>query len=301
MSDGTLQYTVQAGDSCIFLRDVMKHRFRLSRSLLNQLKAQQRIMVNGRFTRTDYRLQAGDLVTIDVELDEECGLPAFYLPLNICYEDQDYLVVDKPPGLKIHPSGDPDEVTLAGAVAYYWKSNGRNCRFRPINRLDKDTSGLVLVGKSQYAHQAVYQQQRKGAVSRSYLAVVEGVVGPDQGVIDLPIIHHEPHVSAARCVAAEGRQALTSFAVIRRFASHSLLSLVLGTGRTHQIRVHLSHYGHPVCGDTLYGSPSLFINRQALHAARLIFDHPRSGQRIELQSPLPDDMLNLLKNIGNQV
>lgn len=289
-----LEYTVQPGDGCVFLRDVFKRQLQVSRSLLKKLKYQERITVNGRIARTDYRLQAGDRVEADIGLVEACPFAPQYLPLRIVYEDCDFLAVDKPPGLKTHPNHYPQEMTLAHAVAYYLEEQGLKCRFRPASRLDKDTSGLVLVGKSQFAHQAIAWQRKKGLVSRRYEAIVEGTVSGADGRIDLPIAHLEPEKSPRRSVDARGRAAITNYLVKQHWNGHTRLELSLETGRTHQIRVHLSHCGYPICGDRLYGSSSPLIDRQALHAAELSFIQPRTGLRIECSSPLPADMQKLI-------
>lgn len=294
---GKLAYTVVPGDGCIYLRDVFKRHLPLSRSLLKKLKFQEMITVNGIVARTDYRLQPGDRVEADIGLPEESPLTPCYLPLSIVYEDADFLAVDKPPGLKTHPNHDHGELTLAQAVAYYLAEQGWRCRFRPATRLDKDTSGLVLVAKSQYAHQAIAWQRRQGLVGRRYETIVEGTVAMDEGCIDLPIAHPEAESSARRLVSPGGRPAVTRYTVKERWEKHAHLALTLETGRTHQIRVHMSHCGHPVCGDRLYGCPSCLINRQALHAAELTFIQPRSGRRVFCQAPLPADMQNLLAKL----
>jgi 23S rRNA pseudouridine1911/1915/1917 synthase len=297
MNDNTLFYLVQHDDHYIFLRDVLKSRMGISHSLLTKLKTLHQIKVNGQTALTNYKLQAGDLVSVNVAFQEENLIAPLELPLDIAYEDQDFLIVNKPPDLAVHPGKDKSFATLANAVAYYWAQQGSFTLFRPINRLDKQTSGLVLIGKSQYAHQAVFRQQKQGALHRSYQALVEGLVQEDSGTINLPIAHLDPQNSPKRSVDASGKPALTNFTVIRRYQGYTLLSLTLVSGRTHQIRVHLSHLGHPVCGDSLYGSPSQRTPRQALHAAKLCFIHPRSGTPLKIEAPLPSDMDNLLAGL----
>ncbi|NLW62630.1 MAG: RluA family pseudouridine synthase [Syntrophomonadaceae bacterium] len=294
--NNSLVYVVDPKDNYVYLREVLTNRWQLSRSLQVRLKAQNKIKVNGQVTRTNYRLQPGDIVTVGIDLEETSDITPLYAPLDIIYEDPDCLVVNKPPGMAVHsPRGGP-EITLANAVTYYWVRQGKTLLFRPVNRLDKDTSGLVLIGKSQFAHQAMYRQQKAGTITRRYLAVVEGIVVPDRGSIDLPIAHLDPDLRS-RTVHPTGKRAVTHFNVIERFNGFTLLSLTLGTGRTHQIRVHLSHLGHPIHGDTLYGHPSPYISRQALHAGELCFHQPRSGEPIHLTVPLPDDMAELVENL----
>jgi 23S rRNA pseudouridine1911/1915/1917 synthase len=209
------------------------------------------------------------------------------------------MVINKPAGLSVHPSRGTVGGTLANAVTYYWQNRGLAMKFRPINRLDKDTSGLILVGKSQFAHQAIARQQRDGSVSRRYLAVVEGIVELEDGSIEAPIALQHPD-QRQRIVSPRGRSAVTRYTVLQRFPGFTLLALTLETGRTHQLRVHLSFIGHPICGDTLYGRPCSLIERQALHAATLNFLHPRTGESLSFEALLPTDMIEMLKKIARQ-
>lgn len=299
MKEKELYYLVQEGDSCVFLRDVLKYRLGISRSLLTRLKKEQRIRVNNQISRTDYRLQTGDLVSVDIDLKEENPIEPVDIKLDIVYEDADLLLLNKAPGLAVIPRGrNSKDPTLANGVSFYWMRQGASCLFRPINRLDKDTSGLILIGKSRYAHQAVFQQMKQGVLRRTYLAVVKGAPPHDSGCIDLPIAHLDPDNSALRSVDESGKPAVTYYTVLRRKDGSSLLSLTLGTGRTHQIRVHLSHLECPLFGDTLYGGSSNLIKRQALHAFRLRFIQPRSGELLEFEAPLPDDFSQLLDKLN---
>lgn len=299
MKERELYYSVQDGDPCVFLRDVLKSRLGISHSLLNRLKIEQRIRVNGQVARTNYRLQAGDLVSVDIALEEQNRIEPVQTPLDIVYEDADLLLVNKGPGLAVIPRGRASsEPTLANGVSFYWMRQGVSCLFRPINRLDRDTSGLILIGKSQYAHQAIFRQMRQGILSRTYLAVVEGSPPQEAGCIDLPIAHLDPQNSAQRSVDKAGKQAVTYYTVLQRRGGSSVLSLTLATGRTHQIRVHLSHLGCPLFGDALYGQASALIERQALHASRLRFNQPRTGKLLEFEAPLPDDIELLLERLS---
>lgn len=300
MSDNIFTYIVDPDDGLVFLRDVFKTKLPASRSLRAKLKAQHKITVNGCFAKTDYRLKAGDLISVDLSLDEENQIIPQDIPLDIVYEDPDLLVINKPAGLAVHPGKDKLVGTLANGVTYYWAQQGQFMRFRPIHRLDKGTSGLIIIGKSQFAHQAMFRQQKRGMIHRFYQAVVEGVIPEDEGCIDLPIAHTDITLPQRR-VAAEGKPAVTNFRVIKRFKAFTLLSLTLGTGRTHQIRVHLSQSGYPICGDTLYGSPSPFIERQALHAGHLSFFQPRTGVPLQLEAPLPSDIAKLLERIQSDI
>ena len=296
MDEDFLTYAVQANDKYVYLREVLLSQMQLSHSLLTKLKAQEKIKVNGEVTWSDYRLQPGDLVTVEISLYEENSIEAQDLPLNIVYEDPEILVINKAPNMAVHPvTGIPDG-TLANAVSYYWAQQGKSILFRPINRLDKNTSGLMVIGKSQYAHQAMFRQQQLGGIHRSYQAIVEGTVEADRGCINLPIARMDPF-RFERSVDPSGKAAVTHFQVVKRYKGYTLLALRLETGRTHQIRVHLSNAGYPICGDFLYGKSSLFINRQALHAGKLSFQQPRTGIPLQFEAPLPLDMIRLLEEL----
>jgi len=289
MNGNQLTYDAGFQDQDIFLRDILSARLRLSRSLVTRLKQQSRIRVNGSVALTNRRIHAGDRITVDLDFAERNELIPEPIPLTIIYQDEDFLVVDKPAGLATHPARRGGTGTLANAVTYYWQEQGRDFRFRPINRLDKDTSGLVLIGKSQFAHQGIFGRGHCRLLERSYTALVEGRLEQDAGRIDRPIARLDDY-SRRRLVSPDGQPAVTLYQVLARYPEHTLLALQLETGRTHQIRVHLSSLGHPLCGDLLYGQPSPLIGRQALHAGRLRFVQPRSGEIVSLETHLPQDM-----------
>ncbi|NPV93315.1 MAG: RluA family pseudouridine synthase [Firmicutes bacterium] len=296
MSSTELTYTAGDKDQDRFLREILFGPLALSHSLVVRLKHQGRIKVNGQRRLTNYQVQAGDIVSIDLDFIEDSGIIPEPLPLDIVYEDQDLLAVNKPAGMSIHPSRRGGLGTLANAVAHYWQGTGRHTRYRPVHRLDKDTSGLVLIGGSQYAHQGLFQQQQRRGIERVYTALVEGVVKREHGSVDRPIARLEEK-SRRRTVHPDGQPATTHYRVLERYPGHTLLEVSLETGRTHQIRVHLSFIGHPVCGDPLYGPDSPLIGRQALHAGRLRFTHPRTGERLELSVPLPEDMRQAIEQL----
>lgn len=288
-----LTYMTQPADTGRTVKELLYSRLQLSHSLVVKLKQQHRIAVNGTPVYTNFLVRPGDLLAVDLELGEQSEILPEAVPLKIVYEDEDVLVVDKPAGMPVHPSKRHQLGTLANAVTYYWLQSDHGTLFRPINRLDKDTSGLVLIGKNQFAHQAIFRQQKKQRVERHYYALVEGAMAPDEGCIEAPIARPADR-SRKRMVAPSGQPAVTHFTVRERFPQHTLLHLHLETGRTHQIRVHLSHAGHPVCGDELYGGLSPLIARQALHAGELIFIHPRTGSAVLLTAPLPGDIRHAL-------
>jgi len=296
MSDNILDYAVNPSDKYIYLREVLISHMQLSHSLLTKLKLQQKIKVNGQVTFANYKLQAGDLITVNLDLEENNSIEPQNIPLDIVFEDKNFLLINKPPGLAVHPVKGIPGGTLANAVTHYWMQRGKSNLFRPINRLDRDTSGLILIGQSQYAHQAIFRQMKTGTIKRHYQALVEGVLPEETGCINLPIARLNPRC-CKRIVDTSGKYALTHYTVLKRYEGYTLLSLSLGTGRTHQIRVHLSQLGYPICGDTRYGNLSPLINRQALHAGQLVFRLPRSGTTVEFEAKLPLDMVRLLENL----
>lgn len=299
LNNTQLTYTAGIPDQDTFLRDILSAKLFLSHSLVVRLKQQNKIKVNGYTAHTNYRIHAGDIITIDMDLIEESKIIPESIPLDIVYEDVDFLVVNKPAGMSTHPSRQGGTGTLANAVTYYWQRSGRNTLFRPINRLDKDTSGLILIGNSQFAHQGIFNQVKDRKIERRYIALVEGSMSKDSGSIDQPIARQEDK-SRRRIVHPEGHPAVTHYKVLDKYPGHTLLSLRLETGRTHQIRVHLSFLGHSICGDLLYGCASPFIDRQALHANELRFIHPRCGKEVILNVPLAADIQAAVNHLVKQ-
>lgn len=321
MSDEcTLMWQVEARDHGRQVREVLQGRLQISRRLIRLAITQNGIRRNGRPAYLSERVSAGDILEIrwgETPSDDVLPEP---IPFETLYEDEDVLVVNKPPGMLVHPTKGVAAGTLANGVVYAWRLTGSHRPFRPLNRLDRDTSGLVLIAKNQFAHQRLSRDLRfveggrdpvLGAdeaerldgmrrVHREYAALVQGRVVADRGWIDLPI-DRDPNHGNRRQVAPAGRRARTRFEVVERVGNAAHLKVRLQTGRTHQIRVHLAELGHPVIGDTLYGEPSPWIERQALHAERLVFDHPRTGKRIQVTAPWFPDMAELwqrLKEIG---
>lgn len=275
------------------IRDVLQRDYGVSRRLLVRAKYQGEISRNGVPVYVTEQLEAGDVVRVLVPAEEEMLAPE-PMDLAIRHEDEDILVIAKPAGLVVHPTGNHTGHTLANGVAYYWQQRGEQRRFRPVNRLDKDTSGLMIVAKNQWAHEQFSRLQKEGELHRFYLAITEGGWDETEGLIDEPIGLRDDSI-IAREVRPDGQRAVTHFAVRERGRGMTLVELKLETGRTHQIRVHLSHRGCPLAGDDLYGGGRTWIGRQALHAARLRFVHPRTGEQLEWREPLPDDMMRLVR------
>ncbi len=276
----------------------------LSRTHIQQLIGDEAVQVNGRASKPGYVLRAGDDILVDLALHAPVPSQAKPRPrpLDIVYEDEDLLVINKAPGVVVHPAPGHSEDTLVNAlVARYPDLQEGNNGERPgiVHRLDRDTSGLLLVAKNARAQAALIEQMRRHEIVKRYLALVEGVIALDQGSIDAPIGRDPRHRQQMAITATGSREARTHFRVLERFARHTLLLIQLETGRTHQIRVHLKAIGHPVVGDPTYGSGNAIrgskLRRQFLHASQLHFTHPISGQRLEIEAPLPEDLREVLE------
>lgn len=243
------------------------------------------IMVDGQKQNTDYLLKAGQKVTVNIyDSRPRNSVKVQYRPMDIVYLDESCMVVNKPRGMPCHPSFNHPEDTLANLFVGWRRSRGQNMPCRIINRLDKSTSGLVLLALDSYSARCLPTGTQK-----LYRAIVQGHPQPENGLIDLPIARKEDSI-ITRCVRSDGQRALTEYSLNARGDGFSLMDIKLHTGRTHQIRVHFSHLGHPLAGDGLYGGDCRFINRRALHCRQLTFTSPHSGKKICLNRPLPEDM-----------
>lgn len=235
-------------------------------------------------------LHSGDRITLSLT-EESVSAEAVFLPFSVVYEDEDLLVVDKPPGMPMYPCPGHDRDSLANGVAEYCRKAGETYAFRPVYRLDRDTTGLVVLAKNRYA-----AGKLAGNIQKTYTAVCMGaMIG--EGEIDEPIGLLEGH-TIQRAVTPVGQRAVTCWKSVWSSAGAALLALTLETGRTHQIRVHLAHIGHPLFGDDLYGGTREFINRQALHCSSVCFSHPVYGNPLALRSPFPEDMVHLMDFLG---
>ncbi|MEW5926203.1 MAG: RluA family pseudouridine synthase [Gemmatimonadota bacterium] len=261
---------------------------------LTRLRA---IRLNGRRTTPAARVRAGDVVAAATDPEGAPSVEPWPLELRVVAEDDEVLVLDKPAGVLVHPVLRGQTGTLANAVAHRDLLRGIRARVHPVHRLDRDTSGLVLFARTPLAHRRLDEQLREHALRREYLALVHGRVPGDAGTIDAPL-GRDPAEPARRAVRADGAPARTRFRVLESFADATLLRLELETGRTHQVRVHLRHLGHPVLGDPVYGPGGPRpIARQALHAFRLSLLHPATGAPAAFESPLPPDMAELAERL----
>lgn len=276
----------------------------VSRSQVQQWIKDGRVTVGGKAVKPNYRLAENDEIALIVPEPESVDVLPENIPLDVVYEDSDVIVVNKPRGMVVHPAPGHSSGTLVNALLYHCRDlSGINGELRPgiVHRIDKDTSGLLMAAKNDLAHAGLSAQLKAHTVTRKYIAVVEGVVQHDQGTVDAPIGRDKHDRKMFTVTWHNGKPSVTHFAVLKRFPRQTMLELQLETGRTHQIRVHMKFIGHPLVGDPMYGKTKRsVIQGQALHAATLGFTHPRTGERLEFEAPLPDDMKLLIKQLGEE-
>ena len=262
---------------------------------LTQLKKMPKsILINGVWSYMRTPLSAGDTLTVHIrETESSPNIPPVDLPLCIVYEDEDIIVVNKPAGMPVHPSLNNYMNSLANALMYYYQQQGKPFIFRCTNRLDRDTSGLTVVAKHMVSSGILSAMTAHHKIRREYLAIVRGHVTPPSGTIDAPIGRAGTPLIERRIDFEHGERAVTHYRVVKEKNGHSLVSLVLETGRTHQIRVHMKYLGFPLVGDYLYNPDMEYIQRQALHSHSLAFRHPITGEDLKFTAELPEDMLRI--------
>ena len=301
-------YTVTAEDvaESLTVKDLLRRRFSFSSRLRSKIKRDRAVFLNGKETVVWIVPDEGDVLTVKVE-EAESHFEPQDIPVVPLYEDEDLLLIDKPAGYVCHPTKSHYNGTMANGVAKYMLDTGQNFKIRFINRLDMDTSGVLALGKNSHAQADLVKQMKRDSVEKIYRAIVCGAFPADvtEGTVDLPI-GYDPEGGIGRVITKDGKPSVTHYRVLRTIPSTdpntgwSLVELRLESGRTHQIRVHMAHIGHPVLGDPLYGEPDPvlpgetepLIRRQALHAYSLSFDQPVTGERITCTAPLPEDMRN---------
>ena len=290
------KHTVTKEDEGKEVRDIMRMYFDFSSRLRNKVKREKLVFLNGEQTQGWYKVYTGDVVSVELP-EEKSNFPAQPIPLDPVFEDDDLLLLNKQPGLIVHPTKGHPLGTVANALMHYQEVHGQSWKIRFVNRLDMDTSGLLIVAKNAYCQNDLTLQMKKNHLKKTYIAIVSGVIAEDEGSVDAPIGRPDP-IDVRRGVMEDGAPSVTHYKVLERYANYTLLQLNLETGRTHQIRVHMSHIGHPVLSDHLYGEEKPYIiERQALHAACLGFDHPATGEHLIIEAPLPDDMKKAIEKI----
>lgn len=277
----------------------------ITRTAAQRLIEQGNILVNGEKKKTAYKVSNGDIITIEKEEPKEIELKAQNIPIDIIYEDDDIIVVNKPKGMVVHPANGNPDGTLVNAIMAICKDSlsGIGGKIRPgiVHRLDKDTSGLLIVAKNDKAHVNMSEQIKNHEVKKTYIALVRGVVKENEATIDMPI-GRSTSDRKKMAVIKTGRNAVTHIKVLKRYNKYTLLQVNIETGRTHQIRVHLSHIGYPIVGDYTYsnGKNEFGVVGQCLHAKCLEFKHPITGAEMKLEAPLPKYFEEIIQKLDNE-
>ena len=280
------------------INQILKQKFKISARLQHKLITSKQIFLNGNQADSRIAPQINNVITVNLDFNEESeNIIPTQIPLNIIYEDEALLILDKPAGIAVHPSISHYTDSLANGVKYYFDTIGLKRKIRPVNRLDLNTSGLIVFAKNEYVQECLIQQMQTNEFKKEYLAIVHGIFENVQGTINLPIARKENSI-IERCISENGQEAITHYEVLKTSNDLSLVHCILQTGRTHQIRVHMSAIGHSLVGDTLYGSDfSDSITRQALHSYKISFIHPISHQIVSFTSELPDDIKSSIEAI----
>jgi len=297
--DKSYSLTADEGDARLDKYVCARHP-ELSRTQVQKLIAAGNITVNGKPAKPGLRLNIGDKIELNIPPTPPQELKPEAIPLKIIYEDEDLLAVDKPAGLTVHPApGHPAHTLINAILAHFPHLADIGDSLRPgvVHRLDKDTSGVMLVAKNSAAQTDLAKQFKSHSVTKAYLALVKGKLEPENGIIEADI-GRDPRNRKKMAVVAEGREARTDYRVIKYIGRYTLLEVMTETGRTHQIRVHLAAIGFPVVGDKIYGVKAPFLTRQFLHACRLGFKLPSTGEYVEFKSELPPDLQKALEDIS---
>jgi 23S rRNA pseudouridine1911/1915/1917 synthase len=278
----------------------------LTRTMLQKLILEGKILVNGKAEKASYKTKENDVIEIpETIIPKEIELKAEDIPIDIIYEDEDIIVVNKPKGMVVHPANGNPDGTLVNALMSICKDSlsGIGGEIRPgiVHRIDKDTSGLLIVAKNDKAHLCLSEQIKNREITKKYVALVRGVIKENDATIDMPI-GRSTKDRKKMAVRKDGKKAVTHFKVLQRFNGYSYLDIKIDTGRTHQIRVHLSEIGYPIVGDTVYsnGKNPFGVEGQMLHAKSLDFKHPITKEQMHLEAPLPEYFENVLKNLENK-
>ena len=280
------------------INQILVGKFNLSTRLINKLIKNKKVTVNRSFLDTRNVPNIGDKIIIDFSYEEDnSNIVPKEINLNILYEDEWMLVINKPSGIAVHPSILHFNDSLSNGVRFYFDKIGLKKKIRPVNRLDLNTSGVIIFAKCEYIQEELSKQMQKNIFKKEYLCIVSGIFPDDKkiGTINLPIARKSGSI-VERCVLEHGKPSITHYEVLKEFEdkNYSLVKCLLETGRTHQIRVHMKELSHPLLGDTLYGTSSNLINRQALHSYLISFIHPVTKKEIKIMAKLPKDMRNLL-------
>jgi len=278
------------------IKEILKSYFQISDRLLTKLKNNRRIFLNNSLSYVNNSVSVGDIITVNINFEEIAdNIIPVKINLDILYEDDYLLIVNKPANITVHPTMYHYSDSLSNGIKFYFDSIGLKRKIRPVNRLDKDTTGIVLFAKNEYIQECLVRQMKTSDFVKEYIAVLDGHLENSTGTINAGISRKSNSI-IEREINPNGDSAITHYEVIKHYNNFTIVKFILDTGRTHQIRVHSKHIGYPIVGDTLYGKSSDLINRQALHSNKVSFIHPISKEKISIESHLPED----IKNMGCQ-
>lgn len=293
-------YTIDIASVGLTVETYLKQTLHYSGRKIQKLTRLKGLFLNGKPAYLQRKIKEHDILRVLVPEDISYGVEPEQGTVTILYEDDQMVVVDKPPNVLVHPTGQTKSGTLSNHLAYVFKQRGITATIRPLHRLDKNTSGCVAFAKDSHSQHLLEQQLKGDIFKRTYQALVKGIVTPATATISAPIGAH-PFLPNRRSICEQGETAITHYRTIRQLNGYTLLEIELGTGRTHQIRVHLAHVGYPILGDAMYGTKSSLINRQALHAAQVAFHRLTDDREITINASLPDDFLQAVKHCEQSV
>ncbi len=279
------------------INDILKEEFNISNRLFVKLINSNMVFLNEKNIDTRTKVNKNDVITVNLDLPEDnSNIVSTSIPLDILYEDNWLLILNKPAGMTVHPSLLHYDDSLSNGVKYYFDSINLEKKIRPINRLDYNTSGIVLFAKSEYIQEMLSKQMQDNQFKKEYLCLVDGILKKKSGILNFPIARKYGSI-IERCVSSDGKPSITKYSILEEFENQnfSLVKCILETGRTHQIRVHFTHIGHPLIGDTLYGNSSTLINRQSLHSYKVSFIHPITKKELTIISPLAEDIKRIIE------
>lgn len=292
---GKYNYTVKPEDEGLTINQILRANYKFSARFKTKMKYQSLVDLNDTPAPGYARPVAGDIISVRLPEESSNFVPED-IPLDILYEDEDLLIVNKQAGIIVHPTHGHPEHTLANGIMKYILDNKLNFKIRFANRIDMDTTGIVIVCKNSNSQDNITKQMHSGVIVKKYIALVHGIIDKDMR-IDLPVGRPSMEDVRRGVMTEGGKDAITDLKIIKKFDDYTLVELTIHTGRTHQIRVHLSHIGHPIVGDDLYGGKTELISRQALHAYFISFSHPMTGEKLEIEAPYPKDIQKLLTNL----